>query len=132
MSKNREQKRRLKRQKARRQAQTSPKKRSAPSERFLMPNASTIWRSVNLDFSVHEQIFQAAVKTQPSILQRDRGDIQRIEQAADLGALLDLSPVAIGLAEYPWLKRMRAFGDSAAPEIVARVNSRWMRSHGEA
>ncbi len=100
-----------------------------PRETALIPSAPTLWRTMHLDISVQEQLVKTTTLVQPSLRQRDAGKIQRVEQAADVAAVLDLAPVAGGLAEYPWLKRMWAFGASAAPEVVARVNSDWMRAH---
>lgn len=132
MSKNREEKRRRKRQQARRQAQASTRKQPTPRERAPLPSAQTLWRSFHLDFSAQEQLHATTMAVQPSLLQRDAPKIRRIEQAADLDAVLDLAPVAGGLAEYAWLKRVTVQGASAAAEIVARLHSDRMRSQRRA
>jgi hypothetical protein len=75
---------------------------------------------MHLDFSVQKQLHATTMDVQPSLLKRDAGKIRRVEQAADLAAVLDLTPAAGGLAEYVWLERMTELGPSAAPEIVAR------------
>jgi len=132
MSKNREEKRRRKKQKLRSQGQASPKKQSRHHGTFAVPSAQTMWRTMHLDFSVQEKLIETAMDVQPSMWKRDASKIRRIEEAADLAAVLDLTPVATGLADYAWLKRMREFGASAAPGIVARLQSDWMRSHRSA
>jgi hypothetical protein len=128
MSKNREEKRRRKKQQARRQGQAATSKQPAPREPVLVPSAQTLWRTLHLDLSVQERLHATTKAVQPSLLKRDAPKIRRIEQAADLAALLDLAPAAGGLAEYAWLKRVTELGAGAAAEIVARVHSDWMRS----
>jgi hypothetical protein len=130
MSKNREQKRRLKKQKARgQQAQSRPKRQPSQHEAPNLPNVSTMWRTVHLEFSVQAQLLEQALEIRPSLRQSDGPRIRRVEEAADLAALIELAPIAGGLAEYPWLKRMQAFGASTVPEIVARVRGDWLRLH---
>jgi len=132
MSKNREQKRRLKKQKARRQALSRSKRQPAQREAPLAPNVSTMWRTMQLEFSMQAVVFEQVLNQSASIQDRDGARVRRIEEAADLAALIELAPIAGGLAEYPWLKRMRAFGASAVPEVVARVRGDWLRSHAQA
>jgi hypothetical protein len=67
----------------------------------------------------------------PALWKRDHPKIQRIEQALDLESVLDLTPAAMGLADYAWLKRMRGFGPDAADRIVARIDSDWMHRHAK-
>lgn len=130
MSKNREQKRRLKKLKARRQQALSRSRRQpAQREAPLVPNVSTMWRTMQLEFSMQEVVFEQVLNQSSSIWERDGARVRRIEEAADLAALIELAPIAGGLAEYPWLKRMQAFGPSAVPEVVARVRGDWLRSH---
>mgnify|MGYP006288447507 FL=1 len=129
MSKNREQKRRLKKQKARRQKQLRSKQQPTQHDAPRVPSASTMWRTMHLEFSVQAQVFEQVLAMQPSLRQRDGARIRRIEEASDLAALIELVPIAGGLAEYPWLKRMRAFSVTTAPEIVAWVRGDWIRSH---
>ncbi len=132
MSKNREQKRRVKKQQTRRQAQLRSKQQPTRREAALVPSASTMWRTMQLEFSVQAHVFEQASAMRSSLRQRDGARIRRVEEAADLAALIELVPIAGGLAEYPWLKRMRAFGAGAAPEVVAWVRGDWMRSHRRA
>ena len=87
---------------------------------------------MHLDFSVQEKLIETTMDVQPSLWKRDANKIRQIEEAVDLAAVLDLTPVATGLADYAWLKRMRELGDSAAAGIVARLQSDWMRSHRNA
>jgi hypothetical protein len=132
MSKKREEKRRRTKQKARSRAKPSPAKQQRYSEHPGVPSAQTMWRTMHLDFRVQEKLIETTMAVQPALWKRDASKIRRVEQAADLGAVLELAPVATGLADYAWLKRMREFGASAAPEIVARLQSDWMRSRQRA
>jgi hypothetical protein len=52
-------------------------------------------------------VFEQVLNQSSSIWERDGARVRRIEEAADLAALIELAPIAGGLAEYPWLKRMR-------------------------
>ena len=132
MSKTRDEKRQRKKQKLRSRGQTSPTKQPQHREPVAVPSAQTIWRTMHLDFSVQEKLVETTMDVQPSLWKRDASKIQQIEQAGHWAAVLDLTPVATGLADYAWLKRMREFGASAAPAIVARLQSDWMRSHRNA
>ncbi len=84
---------------------------------------------MHLDFRVYEKMAETTMDVQPSLWNRYANKIQKIEQAADIEAVLDLAPAATGLAGYAWPKRMRDFGPSAADNIVTRLNSDWMRNH---
>ena len=129
MSKKREEKRRRAKQKSRSRARPSLVKQQGVREHLGVPSAQTMWRTMHLDFRVQEKLIETTMEVQPSLWQRDSSKIRQVEQAADLAAVLDLAPVATGLADYAWLKRMREFGAAAAPEIVARLRSDWMRLH---
>jgi hypothetical protein len=132
MSKHREEKRRLKKQKMRSRVPTSLAKQPRPREHVAVPSAQTMWRTMHLDFRVQEKLIETTMDMQPSLWKRDASKIQRIEQAADVAAVLDLTPIATGLADYAWLKRMRELGASSVPAIVARLQSDWIRSHQNA
>jgi hypothetical protein len=132
MSKNSAEKRRRKKQKLRSRRHVSPTKQSRDHKTVAVPSAQTMWRTMHLDFSVQEKLIETAMDVQPSLWKRDASKIRQIEGAADLAAVLDLTPVATGLADYAWLKGMKTFGASAAPGILARLQSDWMRSHRNA
>jgi len=129
MSKNREVKRRRKMQKKRSRAQSAPKRQTVHRKNRGVPSAQTMWRTMHLNFQVQEMLAATTMDLQPSLWKRDANQVQRIERADGLEAVLDLAPAASGLAEYAWLKRLLDFGSSVAPAIVARVSSDWMRTH---
>jgi hypothetical protein len=129
MSKKSEDKRRRKAHADRRRVRPSPATQSAGRQDTGLPSAQTMWRTMHLDFRVQEKLIETTLDVQPSLWKRDASKIRRIEQAADCAAVLDLAPGATGLADYAWLKRLREFGPSAAPEIVARLQSDWIRTH---
>lgn len=108
-----------------------PAKSRAIRQRFLAPSAQTLWRSMHLDFRLDETVGEALRTFQPDIWQRDGPAVQRIEQAPDIDAVLDLVPDAMGLADVAWAKRMREFGPEAADAIAARINGDWLRAHSK-
>ncbi|NEV64724.1 hypothetical protein [Thiorhodococcus minor] len=133
MSKNRDEKRRRKKQKTRSRGVARPTMQPRHRQPVAMPSAQTMWRTMHLDFAVQEKLIETTMDVQPFLWKRDASKIRQIEQATDLAAVLDLTPVATGLADYAWLKRMREFGTSAAPAIVTRLQSDdWMRLHRKA
>jgi len=87
-----------------------------------------MWRTMHLDFTVQEQLVATTLQVQPLIRQRDAEDIKRVEEASDVEAVLDLAPMATGLASYAWLKRMRRFGPSGADAIAGRLTGGWLRN----
>ncbi len=134
MSKKRQEKRRLKAKKKRyrqlpKQKITTPGSAAPHSTAPSIPSAHTLWRSTNLDFRNQETIAKALTQFQPSVLQRDAARIERIQNAPDVEAVLDLTPIATGLADYAWIKRMRAFGPAVAKNIAVRLNSDWLHTH---
>lgn len=131
MSKSRVEKRRRKMQKKRSRNQPSPKSQAGRPAKYSVPSAQTMWRIMHLDFRVQDKLVETTMDVQPSLWNRDANKIQKIEQAADIEAVLDLAPAATGLAGYAWPKRMRDFGPGAANNIVARLNSDWMRRHAK-
>lgn len=106
-----------------------PKARTVLPGRQLVPSAHTMWRTMHLDFRIDETIAEALTRFQPAILQRDGQAVRWIEQAADLDAVLDSAPRALGLADAAWSRRMREFGPEAADVVAARINSGWLRAH---
>lgn len=93
------------------------------------PSAPTIWRAMHLNVQTQETVMAAAIELQPSLLKRDATHIEQIENAVDIGAVLDLTPTASGLAEPMWYRRMQDFGPSAAGSIEDRLNGDWIRIH---
>ncbi len=64
----------------------------------------------------------------PLLLARDREAIDRVKQASTAAELLDVAPMAIGLAETAWEERMQQLGPEVLPLIVERLQqSRTMR-----
>ena len=85
------------------------------------PSAQTLYRFHLVALQFEAMIAQATAQVSPEVWERDRGDIQRIEQAATVEDVLDLTSIASGLAEPPWHRRMRQFGDEAVPLITQRL-----------
>jgi hypothetical protein len=128
LSKNRELKRRRKLQKGRNARRGVLKLPRAQQSSASAASAQTMWRTMHLDFTVQEQLVATTLQVQPLIRQRDAEDIKRVEEASDVEAVLDLAPMATGLASYAWLKRMRRFGPSGADAIAGRLTGGWLRN----
>lgn len=131
MSKNSKANRQRKIEKKRSQRQTPSKGRTGQRNHSIGPSALTLWRTMHLDYRLEETVSEALRVLQPDVWQRDGQAVQRIEQAPDIEAVLDLTPGAMGLADVAWSKRMRGFGPDAANPIAARINSDWMRAHAK-
>jgi len=85
------------------------------------PSAPTLFRADLLDPHIDALLDRAAARFHPQLWERDRDRAERIEQAATAEDVLDLIPIATGVAERAWHKRMRQFGPEAVPLIVARL-----------
>jgi hypothetical protein len=90
-----------------------------------------MWRIMQLTVDVPDDLLKSMQEIQPALWRRDANQVRTIEQAADIEAVLDLAVMATGLAGWAWPRRMQAFGPDAADNIVARLNSDWMRSHAK-
>jgi hypothetical protein len=138
MSKKRQEKRKLKAKKNRRrqlpkQRNVAPRSAALRSTVPAIPSAHTMWRSMNIDFRNQESVAKALTQFQSSVVQRDAAHIEQIQNAPDVEALLDLTPIAVGLADYAWITRMRDFGPAVAKNVAERLNnSDWMRAHEKA
>lgn len=76
--------------------------------------------------SVAEELITQAIKENtPSAWERNRDDVERIEQAATPDALLGLAPRAAGMVRKAWLQRAQEFG----PEIVPLMADRLRHTH---
>ena len=107
----------------------SSKNQTGPGTQSSIPSAQTMWRMMHLNWRVYDKLVETTLHLHPSVWKRDADKIQKIEQAADIEAVLDLATDATGLASYAWPKRMREFGPNAASHIVARLDSDWMHHH---
>src|SRR6476646_2034669 len=85
------------------------------------PSAPTLFRVNLLDRRTHALLRRIPTALKPILLARDRERIDLVEQAATPAALIDLAPVATGLAETTWHDRMRRLGPEAIPLIVDRL-----------
>ena len=78
---------------------------------------------MQLNFQAREALAKTAASLQPALWKRDRGSVERIENAQRIEEVLDLVPTATGLAEHAWLKRMRDFGPGATTVIAERLKN---------
>jgi hypothetical protein len=119
-----------------RQAQRSPAphpRRAADPAAGSAPvvSAATLFRFQIADRQTHAQLRRSmTAELEPLIWERDAGLIEMIRRAPSAEALIDLAPLAIGLAEDEWERRMRRVGPEALPLIAARLkNARRLDAH---
>ena len=132
MSKNSKARRQSKLQKHRSPSKPSPVRHPARQHQETVTSAQTLWRAMHLDVSIQDEVLATVLRAQPTLWQWDSAQIKHIEQAADVEAVLDLVPTALGLAYYAWLKRMRELGPSAAEAIAERLTGGWLDDHPSA
>jgi hypothetical protein len=112
-----------------RQAQRSPAphpRRAADrtADRAPTPSAATLFRFQIVDRQTHAQLRRSmTAKLEPLLWERDAELIEMIRHAPGAEALVDLAPLASGLAEDEWERRMRRFGPEALPVIAARLKN---------
>ena len=112
-----------------RQAQRSPAphpRRAAEQagEHGLAPSAATLFRFQIVDRRTHAQLRRSANAQIDAVLwERDAGLVEMIRRAPSAEALIDLAPLAMGLAEQEWESRMRRVGPEALPLIAARLKN---------
>jgi hypothetical protein len=95
------------------------------------PSAATMFRFQIVDRQTHAKLRKSTnAQMDPELWERDAGLIEMIRRAPNAEALIDLAPLAIGLAEEEWENRMRRVGPEALPLIAARLkNARRLDAH---
>ncbi|MBN1146875.1 MAG: hypothetical protein JXA78_06450 [Anaerolineales bacterium] len=88
-----------------------------------LPSAQTIYRAKIVDAISNEMILKAQQKLKPLLWFRDGGNVKAVRAAGTAEELLDLIPLANGLAEDEWLVCMRGFGAEALPLLKAKLET---------
>lgn len=101
-----------------RKTSSTPTRPPSTGPRRAVPSAQTLLRTMLLDFETRDALATRAASLDHTLLQRDQKRLVGIESAQSVEELLERVTSATGLGEHAWLKRMRAFGPSAAPVIV--------------
>ena len=101
-----------------RKTSSTPTRPPSTGPRRAVPSAQTLLRTMLLDFETRDALATRVASLDPTLLQRDQKRLMGIESAQSVEELLERVTSATGLGEHAWLKRMRAFGPSAAPVIV--------------
>ena len=101
-------------------------RQAAPDEELELdwdpvPSAQTLFRTHLLTPETDELLAQATRNLRPLAWARDRKKTERIEQATTAKELLDLIPLATGLARPVWQRRMREFGPEVVPLMAERL-----------
>ena len=112
-------KRRDKRQQRTPNRPARPAQSAGPPTDF--PSAPTLFRVNLLDRRTHALLRRIPAALKPILLARDREQIGLVKQAATPAALIDLAPLATGLAETTWHDRMRDLGPEAILLIMERL-----------
>jgi hypothetical protein len=112
-----------------RQAQRAPtphphRTAGTAADRAAAPSAATLFRFQVVDRQTHAQLRRSMnTRLEPLLWERDAGLIGLIRQAPSSEALLDLAPLATGLAEDEWERRIRRFGPEVLPLIAVRLQN---------
>ncbi len=85
--------------------------------RAEIPNAQTFARIMLLDRQTQATLRKVTSTLKPVLWMRDRERIALIKQAETPAALIELAPMATGLAETTWQDRMRKLGPEVIPLI---------------
>ena len=91
-----------------------------------LPSPATLFRMRLYDQASVDLIRDAKEKLKPLLKLRDGGNLKRIQAARTPEELLDLSPLATGLAQEAWHSRMRSLGPQVLPfirDILHQVQS---------
>jgi hypothetical protein len=96
---------------------------NAKSSEGSFPSAATLFRFDLLDPSVMGLINRAMSLLKPVLWLRDQEIVRQIRQAGTAEEVLDLWPLAHGLGEPEWCKRMRRFGPEVVPLISERLRT---------
>ena len=86
-----------------------------------VPSAQTLFRTHLLTPETDELLAQATRNLRPLAWARDRKNAERIERATTAEELLDLIPLATGLARPVWHRRMRECGPEVVPLMAERL-----------
>jgi len=98
--------------------------RSAPPRPVAHgPSVQTFFRFKILDVHTRTLIQRTTLAMLPALQQRDGSKIALIQAADSVVALLDVLPLATGIAETIWDQQMRRFGDEALPLMAQRLRA---------
>jgi len=99
---------------------TPRRTQQAPIRRDF-PCAQTLCRINLFDRHIYRALRKVPTGIKPLLLARDGEAIDRVKQATTAAELLDVAPMAIGLAETAWEERMQRLGPEVLPLIVERL-----------
>jgi hypothetical protein len=85
----------------------------------VLPSAQTLFRADLLDPQIEALLTQLSMRVKPELRERDAARVAQVEQATTVEAVLDLLPIATGMAEPAWQRRMQQFGPEAVPNRSA-------------
>ncbi|HEY3228991.1 MAG TPA: hypothetical protein VGJ87_07200 [Roseiflexaceae bacterium] len=87
------------------------------------PAVQTYFRFTVFDAATRTLVQPTAMAMLPALQDRDGPKIALIQAADRVVAVLDLLPLATGIAETIWDQRMRRFGDEALPLMAQRLRA---------
>jgi len=98
--------------------------RSAPPRPVAHgPSVQTYFRFKIFDVQTRTLMQRTTLAMLPALRQRDGPKIALIQAADSVVALLDVLPLASGIAETIWDQQMRRFGDAALPLLAQRLRA---------
>jgi hypothetical protein len=122
---------RSKKRQAQRSPAPHPRRTAEQATEGDVPSDATIFRFQIVDRQTRAQLRKSAyATTEEQVWERDAGPVEMIRRAPSVEALIDLAPLATGLAEEEWEHRMRRAGPEALPLIATRLkNARRLDAH---
>jgi hypothetical protein len=86
-----------------------------------IPSAQTLFCADLQDPQIEALLTQLSMRVKPELRERDAARVAQVERATTVEAVLDLLPIATGMAEPAWQGRMQQFGPEAVSPIVVRL-----------
>ncbi len=88
------------------------------------PSAQTVFRATLYDEQSRATVDRATEMLKAELWERDGKVVFQINRAKTAEEVVDLAPLALGLAESAWRKRMRAdYGLDAVPLLAQRLKA---------
>ena len=112
-----------KRSRRSRRRRSSGPAQKAKSTKVQFPSAATLFRFEVLDVTTTGLMDRAMSLLKPVLWARDGESVRQIRRAKTAKDVLDLVPLALGLGEPEWYKRMRQFGPEVVPLISERLRT---------
>jgi hypothetical protein len=108
-----------------------PRRVQKKSPRRQVPSAATLYRFTLLNEETRDLMNNTLSRFKPLFWLRDGGSVNQIRRAKTAEELLDLLPLATGLADSAWQEQMSRFGPEVEPLIAERLKTVGRGRHKE-